>query len=60
MAEPIAKFTDLKDAELLAKLDETKQELFNLRFGVVTGQIGNSTRLSTLAQRRRPHQHAAA
>jgi large subunit ribosomal protein L29 len=39
---------DLADAELIARLGETKQELFNLRFQHVTGQLDNSARLGQL------------
>ena len=36
----------MEDAELETRLSETKQELFNLRFQHVTGQLDNSSRLS--------------
>lgn len=36
---------DLDEGELENRLDETKQELFNLRFALVTGQLDNSARL---------------
>lgn len=36
---------DLSDAELQRKLDETRQELFNLRFQSATGALENSARL---------------
>ena len=39
---------DLADAELVERLGETKQELFNLRFQHVTGQLDNSARLGQL------------
>ncbi|MGH8901913.1 MAG: 50S ribosomal protein L29 [Egibacteraceae bacterium] len=32
---------DLGDAELTQRLDEAKQELFNLRFQLATGQLDN-------------------
>ena len=35
----------LGDNELIAKLDEARQELFNLRFQVATGQLDNTARL---------------
>ena len=38
---------DLSDAELTQKLDEAKEELFNLRFQLVTGQLDNYTALGT-------------
>ncbi len=36
---------ELADADLLQRLDETKEELFNLRFQNVTGQLDNYTRI---------------
>jgi large subunit ribosomal protein L29 len=36
---------DLADGELFEKLDQAKEELFNLRFQHVTGQLENSARL---------------
>jgi large subunit ribosomal protein L29 len=35
----------LTDGELVMKLDETKQELFNLRFQLATGQLDNTARM---------------
>jgi large subunit ribosomal protein L29 len=39
---------DLDDAGLVEALKEAKQELFNLRFRHVTGQLDNSSRLGQL------------
>ena len=36
---------NLDDASLVERLGEAKQELFNLRFQHVTGQLDNSARL---------------
>ncbi len=36
---------ELADAELETRLGEAKQELFNLRFRNVTGQLDNSARI---------------
>jgi large subunit ribosomal protein L29 len=36
---------DLGDAELFERLAETKEELFNLRFQRVTGQLDNYARM---------------
>ena len=36
-----AKFNEMKDDELNVKLGELKQELFNLRFQLATGQLQN-------------------
>jgi large subunit ribosomal protein L29 len=37
---------ELPDDELRLKLDEGKEELFNLRFQVVTGQLDNPRRIT--------------
>jgi large subunit ribosomal protein L29 len=36
---------DLTDEELQSRLEETRQELFNLRFQSATGALENSARL---------------
>jgi large subunit ribosomal protein L29 len=36
------------DEELVTRLREAKQELFNLRFQVATGQLDNNRRLQTV------------
>jgi large subunit ribosomal protein L29 len=43
-----AEIRDLGDDQLLERLGETKQELFNLRFQHVTGQLDNYARLQQL------------
>ncbi len=43
---PASELRSLGDAELVTRLAESKQELFNLRFQNVTGQLENSSRLS--------------
>ena len=48
MAKRIASLSDLSAAELVAKLGETKEELFNLRFQLATGQLDNNARIRTL------------
>ena len=46
MAETTAaEIRDLADTELVTKLAEAKEELFNLRFQVATGQLDNNRRL---------------
>jgi large subunit ribosomal protein L29 len=40
-----AELRDMVDEELLTRLAEAKQELFNLRFQNVTGQLDNYARL---------------
>ena len=37
--------TELSDSDLLELLDETKDELLNLRFQNVTGQLDNNQRI---------------
>lgn len=39
---------DLNQSELLARLAETKEELFNLRFQHATGQLTNYKRIGQL------------
>jgi large subunit ribosomal protein L29 len=41
-------FTLLNDAELVASLDEAKDELLNLRFQLVTGQLDNYSRVNQI------------
>jgi large subunit ribosomal protein L29 len=36
---------DLPDEELRARLDSSKEELFNLRFQLATGQLDNPMRI---------------
>ena len=49
MAEtPAAEIRDLNDDELVRRLAESKEELFNLRFQVATGQLDNNRRLHTV------------
>ena len=43
-----AELRDLPVAELEQKLDEVKEELFNLRFQNATGQLDNYKRLGDL------------
>jgi large subunit ribosomal protein L29 len=40
-----AELRELPDDELQQKLDEEREELFNLRFQIVTGQLDNPRRL---------------
>ena len=49
MAETTAaEIRDLADEELVTRLAEAKEELFNLRFQVATGQLDNNRRLQTV------------
>ena len=45
MASKAAEFRDLPDDELLARIDTAKEELFNLRFQLATGQLDNPARM---------------
>ena len=51
---------ELGDEELLAKLREAKEELFNLRFQAATGQLENHGRLQGRPQGHRPDLHPDA
>ncbi|MBF6133885.1 50S ribosomal protein L29 [Nocardia otitidiscaviarum] len=42
---PAAELRELTEDELVAKLRESKEELFNLRFQMATGQLQNNRRL---------------
>ena len=42
---PAAELRELSDDELVAKVRESKEELFNLRFQMATGQLDNNRRL---------------
>ncbi|MFI0898707.1 MULTISPECIES: 50S ribosomal protein L29 [unclassified Streptomyces] len=41
----VTELRQLGDEELVAKLREAKEELFNLRFQAATGQLENNSRL---------------
>jgi large subunit ribosomal protein L29 len=41
---------ELTDEELTERLRESKEELFNLRFQMATGQLNNNRRLRTVRQ----------
>jgi large subunit ribosomal protein L29 len=41
----VQEIRDLADDELVTRLGEYKEELFNLRFQVATGQLDNNRRL---------------
>ena len=43
-----AEIRDLADEELVTRLAEAQEELFNLRFQVATGQLDNNRRLHTV------------
>lgn len=41
-----AELRELSDVELHERLDEGREELFNLRFQIVTGQLDNPQRIA--------------
>ena len=43
-----AELRELHDDELITRLREAKEELFNLRFQMATGQLDNNRRLRTV------------
>jgi large subunit ribosomal protein L29 len=45
---PAVELRGLEDDELVDKLKESKEELFNLRFQSATGQLDNNKRLQTV------------
>jgi large subunit ribosomal protein L29 len=45
---PAVEYRGLEDDELISKLKESKEELFNLRFQSATGQLDNNKRLQTV------------
>ena len=45
MATTTAELRELHDEELETRLREAKEELFNLRFQMATGQLDNNRRL---------------
>ena len=48
MAGRTAEFRELVDEELETRLVEAREELFNLRFQLATGQLDNYARISQL------------
>ena len=44
----VEKLRDLSTNELVRKVDSLKEELFNLRFQMATGQLENSMRIKEL------------
>jgi large subunit ribosomal protein L29 len=48
MALTAAEIRGLGDEEIVTRLREAKEELFNLRFQVATGQLDNNRRLQTI------------
>jgi large subunit ribosomal protein L29 len=48
MAQEADKLRDLSEDELEEKLAEAREELFNLRFQLVTGQLDNPMRIKQM------------
>ena len=48
MAKTTESLRDVADGELFDKLADAKEELFNLRFQHVTGQLDNTARLGVV------------
>jgi large subunit ribosomal protein L29 len=48
MAIAASELRELNDEELVLRLRESKEELFNLRFQMATGQLDNNRRLRTV------------
>ena len=48
MASKGAELRELPDGELTARIESAKEELFNLRFQLATGQLDNTARLKEL------------
>ncbi len=43
-----AELREVNDEELVSRLDDARQELFNLRFQLATGQLDNTARVGQL------------
>jgi len=48
MPSKATELRDLPDDELLHRIESAKEELFNLRFQLATGQLDNPARLRVL------------
>jgi len=48
MASQAAELRELPDDELYVRIESAKEELFNLRFQLATGQLDNTSRLKEL------------
>jgi large subunit ribosomal protein L29 len=46
--QPATDLRELSDEELVTRLKESKEELFNLRFQSATGQLDNNRRLQVV------------
>jgi len=48
MPSKTAEWRNMDTEELESRLDETRRELFNLRFQLVTGQLDNNARIGQM------------
>src|SRR3954447_6969747 len=48
MSTKASELRDLPDEEIYVRIESAKEELFNLRFQLATGQLDNSSRLKDL------------
>jgi large subunit ribosomal protein L29 len=48
VASKTAELRELPDEELVARIEAAKEELFNLRFQLATGQLDNTARIKEL------------
>ena len=48
MSKLTGELRDLPDDELFVRVEQSKEELFNLRFQLATGQLDNPTRIKQL------------
>ena len=44
----VSELRDLRDEDLLERLESDKEELFNLRFQLATGQLDNTARMKSV------------
>ena len=48
MASKTAELRELPDSELVSRIEPAKEELFNPRFQLATGQLDNTARITEL------------
>jgi large subunit ribosomal protein L29 len=48
VASPASELRELPDNELVARIESAKEELFNLRFQLATGQLDSSSRIKAV------------
>ena len=60
MPSKAAELRELPDDELVARIESSKEELFNLRFQLATGQLDSHTRIRRCATRWRASPRCSA